>query len=134
DLELRMATRSAALRALPPSALLTAAYETPDGLSAEDRLRIGSALASGTGAPRDLRQAMVLLAPLIEAGNGEAALLLAQALEYRDPEQAYLHALAAAERAAPKAAGLLDRIEAALPLARVLELQHQLVAEVEHPV
>lgn len=134
DLELRMSTRSASLRALPPSDLLTKAYEAPESLSDDERLRIGSALATGAGAPRDVTKASELLLPLVEAGDGEAALLLAQAQEYRDPELAYRFALLAAEHAAPKAAGVLDRIEAALPLARVLELQHELTAEIEHPI
>lgn len=134
DLELRLTTKSVAVRSMPSSDLVIKAYESPDSLSEEDRLRIGSALATGSGAPRDVQQAQTVLYPLASSGNGQAALILAQALETRDPDQAYLYALSAAEQGAANAAGLLDRIENALPLARVLELQHSLVEGVEHPV
>jgi hypothetical protein len=134
DLEPRLSLLPQPARALLPVALVSKALDTPDLLSEDERLRVGTALAAGVGAPRDLASAESLLGPAVDQGSGAAALVLARAFESRDPEKAYALALHAAESGAPGAAGTLDRIEAALPFARVLELQAVLVEGVEHPV
>ena len=133
DLQPRVAVTAAATRALLPTALIQKALETPDQLSDDERLQVGTAFASGTGAPRDLATAATLLGPLADAGNGDAALPLAMAMESGDPETAYALALTAAAADAPGAAGLLDRLERALPFATVLTLQGKAVAGVDHP-
>lgn len=134
DLQPRLALRPQSARDVLPASLITTALETPDQLSDEDRLRVGTALATGIGAPRDLAAAESLLAEAAGDGSGEAALALARAVEARDPGKAYTLALRAAESGTQGAAGTLDRIEAALPFATVLELQAALVEGVEHPV
>lgn len=134
DLKPRMVLAPAPARALLPAALLKKAVDAPDTLSDDERLTLGTALATGTGVPRDLGMAQDLLAPAADAGNGEAALLLAKALENRDTAAAYTLALQSAAAGTAGAAGVLDRIEGKLPFARVLELQGQLVAGVDHPV
>jgi TPR repeat protein len=128
-----VAVTSARARATLPVALLQQAADTPDTLSDDERLTTGLALASGSGAPRDLSGARTLLEPLAAAGNGAAAAGLARALEARDPAAAYSHALVAAASGETQAGALLDRIEAALPFATVLDLQAERVAGVEHP-
>jgi hypothetical protein len=123
-LQPRVAVRPAATLAMVPVSLLQA---TPEQLSDADRLTVGLALASGQGAPRDLTAARVLLTPLAEAGNGEAAAALARALESRAPAEAYGYALLAASAGAPATGALLDRIESGLPFATVLAEQEKKV-------
>lgn len=134
DLEPRIALRPQPARSMLPVALVSKALDAPDTLSEAERVTIGTAFATGIGAPRDLASAETLLGPAVDAGNGVAALVLARAVETRDPEKAYELALLAAESGTEGAAGVLDRVEAALPFARVLELQGVLVEGIEHPV
>lgn len=124
---------SARARAAVPAAILQQAREAADQLGAPERLQAGLALASGVGAVRDVAAAAVLLAPLAEQGDPEAAVALARALEGRDPAAAYGHALTAAAAGAPLSGALLDRIEARLPFATVLAEQAKKVEGVEHP-
>lgn len=123
DLEPRLALVPSSARAMLPVALLAQALEGGEGLTEAERLAVGMAFATGSGAPRDLTAARTLLGEAAGAGDGAAALALAQALATQDPEAAYGLALAAAAAGEAGAAGLLDRIEGALPLARVLALQ-----------
>ncbi|MCR8723473.1 hypothetical protein [Frigidibacter sp. ROC022] len=134
DLEPHMALRTQPARSMLPVALISKALDAPDTLDLDERVTVGTAFATGIGAPRDLATAETLLGPAVDAGNGSAALVLARAVETRDPEKAYALALLAAERGTEGAAGVLDRIEAALPFAKVLELQGVLVEGIEHPV
>ncbi len=127
DLEPRMGLAPAARSAILPTALIQKALDTPDQLSDDERLQVGTAFATGTGAPRDVATALSLLAPLADAGNGDAALALARAQETRDPAAAYHDALLAASASAAGAAGLLDRLERVLPFDKVLEQQGSLL-------
>ena len=133
DLEPRVRLASSARAAILPTALLETALQKPQDLGNADRLRVGRALATGIGAPRDLAAAGTLLQPLLDGGNGEAALLLAQAQEPADPAAAYSAALVAAAAGADGAAGLLDRLEAEIPLATVLQQQAAQVAGLKRP-
>lgn len=134
DLQPRAALRPQPARDLLPVSLVSKAVDTAAELTDSERLIVGTAFATGVGAPRDLALAQTLLMPAAEAGDGESALVLARALETRDPEKAYSMALIAAQDSANGATTVLDRIESALPFARVLELQGALVEGVEQPV
>lgn len=90
-----------------------------------ERLRVGTALVTGYGAPLAPREGQALLQPLADAWNGEAASALAKSYEPTDPGRAYqmvLRAMAAGERGTT---GLADRIEARMPLSDVLAAQQQ---------
>jgi hypothetical protein len=126
DLEPRLALLPSSTRVILPAALVSRALATPEQLSEAERIEVGTALATGVGAPRDLASARALLDPAVAAGSGDAALVLARALAAREPESAYRLALQAAAGGAPGAAGLLDRVEGGLPFERVLELQDEL--------
>jgi hypothetical protein len=125
-LQPRVAVRPAAVQAMVPVALL---QKAPEAMTDDERLSVGVAVANGRGAPRDLAMARTLLAPLAEAGNGEAAAALARALEVRAPAEAYGHALLAAAAGAEASGALLDRLEAALPFATVLAEQAKKVGD-----
>ncbi len=110
---------------LPVSLLNDAMGDGASFLSDDDRLRAGTALMSGNGAPRNLKAGMGLLAPLAEAGNGAAAMAMAEALADSAPETAYRWALAAGKAGESGASARLDRLENALPFERVLALQEE---------
>jgi hypothetical protein len=126
DLEPRLALLPSSTRVILPAALVSRALATPEQLSEAERIEVGTALATGVGAPRDLASARALHDPAVAAGSGDAALVLARALAAREPESAYRLALQAAAGGAPGAADLLDRVEGGLPFERVLELQDEL--------
>lgn len=109
-----------------PVALLRQALSAPDALDPEARRAVGLALLHGEGAPRNARAALDLLGPLTGAEadpSGALALDLARAETDLDPAGAYTMALRAAQRGAPGALSLADRIEKALPMAQVVALQ-----------
>ena len=110
---------------LVPSDMLKAAMTAPDAMSAVDRLRIASALSTGNGVPRSRAVAASLLRPMAENGNAEAALQYAELLhaEGEDLGAAYRYALSAGMSGAKGARDVLDRIEGALSLPMILELQ-----------
>ena len=103
---------------------LAAAVDSPASLSAEQRLEIARAFATGSGAPRSQAAAQKILEPLAEAGNAEAALRLSEiSLEAGQTELAYRQALAAGAAGESGAQAQLDRVEAKLGLADALKLQ-----------
>ncbi|EKE45020.1 fructose-bisphosphate aldolase [Oceaniovalibus guishaninsula JLT2003] len=109
--------------AIPADLLRQALGDGAAALSPEDRLRVGRALATGTGAPRNLAAAIALLSGPEAGTDGETALLLAEALAKEDAAAAYRRALDAGTLGADGAPTLLDRIEADLSFARILDLQ-----------
>ncbi|MEL6767173.1 MAG: hypothetical protein AAFP17_08335 [Pseudomonadota bacterium] len=116
----------AARAALLDPALLTKAASTPDALSAEERLTVGSALLSGIGAPRARREGIALLEPLIDEGSGPAALLLAEAMMAEGAlGEAYVAALTALAAGESAAVRIADEMEVKLPLDEILFLQGQ---------
>lgn len=94
-------------------------------LSTPDLLRYADAFLSGIGAPRDVNVAMDLLTPLLEDGNPEALDMALGTLDDLDPGFAYLIARNAAAQGDRLAFAHLDRLEAALPLLDVLDLQEE---------
>jgi hypothetical protein len=100
----------------------------PAALGEADRRALGVALLTGRGAPRAVGRGLAVLAPLVEAWDAEAALAVAQAgaLTSADAPEgplAYRAALIAAAGGSAEAAALLSGMEAALPVAAVLEAQ-----------
>ena len=92
------------------------------------RLRVGTALVTGLGAPLAPVEGRALLLPLADDWNGAAAATLAASFEEIDPVKAYdmvLRAMAAGEAGA---AGLADRIEANMALSDVLNAQNATLA------
>jgi hypothetical protein len=88
DLQPRVALLPSSTRVILPAALVSRALATPDQLSEAERLAVGTAFATGVGAPRDFASARALLDPAVEAGSNDAALVLARALAAREPESA----------------------------------------------
>lgn len=82
---------------------------------------VGIALAKGEGVPRNSKRALELLEPW--ANESDIALILAELLQQSAPDQAYRHALNAAQQGASAAPSMLDRLEADLPLETWAKLQ-----------
>lgn len=122
-------------RAALPAALLRKALapETAASLTDAERRQVGEALLTGFGAPRSLEAGLQILQPLAQNGDAGAALLMAEALEDRAPEDAYRWALRAARAGETEALTLLDKLEAGIGLVRVLELQAEVTGAVSHP-
>lgn len=116
-------SRPAARKEMLAAALLSAGLNDPASLSDADKLRVGMALVSGDGVPRSPDQGRALLRPLADAGNGEAAVALAEALADDDPEAAYRYALQAGVDGVERAIGQMDRLEQNLTTPQVLEMQ-----------
>jgi hypothetical protein len=113
-----------AYRALINTDELAAALGGGGGLDAAARLRIGNALLTGIGAPRSVSDGQALLQPLADQWNGEAAAMIAEALdETGNIAGAYAMALRAMAGGETSAIGLADSIEAEIPLADVLAAQ-----------
>lgn len=117
-----------------PAALLKAALDAPGDMSAEDRMTVARAAASGEGLPRAPQLALGLLEPLAAEGDPEASLMRARLLHQQgDAEAAYAAALSAATAGAQGAGSLLDRIERELSVEAVLAIQGEAAGEVEAP-
>ncbi|RDC74437.1 hypothetical protein DLJ49_03885 [Rhodovulum sp. 12E13] len=119
-----------------PRAALRAALEavqggTESGIAPDARLDVGRALVTGIGAPRDVAAGVALLEGLAGTGDADAAALLAEALETRDPEAAYGWALRAAAAGAPGAAARLDRLERQVPPVAALAAQDTLAGPLD---
>lgn len=110
-----------------PVAALNAALSGGGETNPEDAFALGRALITGIGAPRNIGAGLKLLGPLARAGNTQASLLIARAVETTRPDDAYAHALRAAAANRPGALALLDRIERALPYAAVISKQNGLM-------
>ncbi len=107
-----------------PVALLEQAMS--DGITAmdpEDLRNVGEALITGFRAPRNLARGVEILSDLAQQGDGGAALLLSEALETRQPADAYRWALFAGQAGETGATARLDRLERVLGFGEVLALQ-----------
>jgi TPR repeat protein len=105
------------------AAKLKAALIAPQMLDNAERRSIGMALLNGIGAPRSPSTGRTLLKPMAEAGDGQAALAIAQDLMSEDPAAAYRMVLKAAQNKTEGAGRLLDTLEQNLTTAEVLALQ-----------
>jgi len=94
-------------------------------LSEPELLRYAHAFLSGVGAPRDVSVAMELLTPLLETGNAQALDMALGTLDELEPGFAYQIARNAAAQGDRLAFAHLDRLETALPLLDVLDLQEE---------
>lgn len=124
----RASGQVAATGALVDRALLSAAL-AGEALSDEDRLTVGAALAEGVGAPRAPELALDVLAPLVLAGNAEAALIASQTLGADAAGEAYALALIAAAGGADGGLTRLDRLEAQLSFAAIRDAQSAIAEE-----
>ncbi|PRY21464.1 hypothetical protein CLV78_10977 [Aliiruegeria haliotis] len=135
DLRPRLATASATGTALLDLDLLQKARMGEiSELSPEDLRRVGMALITGEGAPRDEGLGATILNERAKQGDGVAAMALARALKDSAPEESYRMALLAGATVQPGASDLLDRLEADLTLEGVLSLQADFSANVTHPM
>lgn len=93
-------------------------------LDAESRLKVGEALITGVGAPRALGAGIDLLTPLADQWNGEAAMLIAEALDHQgNTAGAYAMALRALAGGESAAISVADAAELDMSAADVLAAQ-----------
>ncbi|MFQ6553325.1 hypothetical protein AAD018_013390 [Aestuariibius insulae] len=118
DLAPQLTTQPPELSETLPLDLLETAIS--GNLADADRLTIGTALASGIGAPRDRDLARDVLAPIADA-SPEAAVLMAELTE--DPEEAYVYARTAAATGMGHALSLMDRLETEVTFQDLIRLQ-----------
>ncbi|MBI1217495.1 MAG: hypothetical protein GC186_03015 [Rhodobacteraceae bacterium] len=123
DLRPTVQAHSSAKAPLIEAAMMTKAMAGGADTSDDQRLAVGTALITGTGAPKSVDKGRALLEPLAEAGNTRAALTLAQALAESDPAAAYHHALLAAAAGKAGASAVLDGLEETLDTKAMLEAQ-----------
>ncbi len=113
-----------AIRGVIAPDMLATAMAGGEGMDEAARIEAGQALITGVGAPRARAEGIALLAPLAEAWNAEAALLVAEAeAETGDAATAYAMALRAMAGGAAGAIGLADGIESRLSPAEVIAAQ-----------
>lgn len=94
-----------------------------DSDSVEETRKVGLALLTGQGAPRNTAKAIEILTAIPDEGDGVGALEIASLLAEDQPEQAYPFALEASRRQTAGAAAVLDAIEPNLPPKVLFELQ-----------
>ncbi len=113
-------------RALIQPDVLNAALSGGNGLSDEDKLSAGRALMTGVGAPRSIGDALALLRPMADAWNGEAAVLIADALVQTGPApEAYAAALVGMAGGESRAIGIGDIAEGNLDVAEIIAIQDE---------
>ncbi|MDU8911645.1 hypothetical protein [Aestuariicoccus sp. MJ-SS9] len=125
---------SAATKALPADTIRRALSAEETDLSADEKLTVGRALVTGVGAPRSVNAGIGLLVGLARDGDIAAASALSEALEPRDPRNAYGWALIAAANGAEGAMARLDRLERSLPFADILSVQAEVQGDRPHPL
>lgn len=108
------------VNAIPAATLKQAIDEL---LPKDQSLKVGQALLTGVGAPRNTTLGLRLLDPLSKDGNADASYLMAKALQYETPKTAYRLAIHAASKGRKGALGLLSKLERDLPTKDVLEIQ-----------
>lgn len=112
-----------------------AALQSPDDLSKDARLGFAAALLNGDGVPRSGALVPDLLVPLLDdpLAAGQAAALLATAVQDTDIPAAYGYALIAAAGDTPNAVAQLDRLEARMTTQDVLAAQDTYLAQTRAP-
>lgn len=129
DLRPALSLSLAATRNALPVALIRQVLDgDTDTLTPEVLRQVGLALTMGQGAPRNLSAGIAVLGGLATAGDAEAALALAAALEVSDPAAAYSWALRAGANGQTRAGAALNRLENTLPMSEVLAAQHELAS------
>lgn len=123
-------SRVAARRDLIGPDLLASAL-SGGSLSDEDRMAVGKALSTGYGAPLAPELGEQVLTPLIEAWNGEAAMIAAEAKIAAGGAEldAYGYAVAAGAGGADGAGGLAEMLEGRLPVREILAVQSEAGAQ-----
>ena len=135
DLKPRLNLAPASARsALPADLVRRALGEDAAGMSADEKLLVGTALVEGVGVPRNVPAGTKLLVELARDGNGAAAAAMSQVLETRNPETAYVWALRAGAAGLDGATGRLDRLEAVLEMSVILQIQGEASNDAVHPV
>ncbi|WP_296424079.1 hypothetical protein [Yoonia sp.] len=112
-----------------------AALQSPENLTATDRIKLATALLDGNGVPRSGALVPDLLVPLLDQPDtaGPAAALLARAVQDNDVPRAYGYALIAAGAAMPGAVAQLDRLEAQMRTQDVLAAQTAYLEQTNAP-
>lgn len=124
-LQPRVSATPLAFDAMIAAPMLTSALD--GAVAEEDRLSVGKALVTGLGAPLAPVEGRALLTPLADTWNGEAAAALAASYEASNPAKAYDMALRALAANQVGIAGVVDRVEAGMPLSDVLAAQAQAI-------
>ena len=115
--------------AVPTDLLRQALGADADQLSDADKRAVGTALITGIGAPRNVTAGADLLEGLASAGDADTALVLANALAESAPPRAYALALIAGKAGTTGAATLMDRLEADIDLATILDAQQSALGD-----
>ncbi|MEM1273830.1 MAG: hypothetical protein AAGF88_08435 [Pseudomonadota bacterium] len=129
----RPAIRLGAPAPVQPSAALSAALAAQLGsdgaeLEPDTRLALASALVDGAGMPRSPELAIVVLEPLLDAGDVEALLIVEDHLDQLPAEDVYLILHRAAAEGSRSAYLAMDAAEVRLGMAGVLAAQGSVTA------
>ncbi len=114
------------LRSIVPPADVAAALADAASLDDATRIKIGTALLTGDGAPRSIEAGARILLPVAKDRSGEAAVILAKAYQSvgRNGE-AYRMALVALASGDRGAAAIADELERSMPLAEIMAVQDE---------
>ena len=99
------------------------ATEDPESLPPERIRALAEALVEGRGAPKAPTLARRLLQPLVDAGDLDATVMLANMISGTEPAEAYRMLLAVSAAGRADAAARMDEIEIQLGLAEVIAAQ-----------
>ena len=118
-----------ALRSIVPPTEVAAALADSDNLDDATRMKIGTALLTGDGAPRSIEAGARILLLAATNGSGEAATILAKAYQSvgrnEDAYEMTLIAVASGDRSALVVA---DELEQRIPLVEIMTLQDEVSA------
>ena len=115
-----------ALRSIVPPADLAAALADAASLDDAARMRIGTALLKGDGAPRSIEAGVGILLPLAANWSGEASAALARAYQsVGRNDDAYRMALIALASGDRSALAVADELEMLMPLVEIMALQDE---------
>ena len=115
-----------ALQSIVPPADVAAALADAAGLDDATRMKIGTALLTGDGAPRSIEAGARILLPVAMNGSGEAAVTLATAYQtVGQVEDAYRIALIALASGERSALAIADELERRMPLVEIMTLQDE---------
>ena len=117
------------LRSLVPPAEVAAALADSENLDDATRMKIGTALLTGDGAPRSIEAGARILLPAATNGSGAAASILARAYQsagrYEDAYEMALIAVASGNR---RALVVADELEQRMTLVEIMTLQDEVSA------
>ena len=117
------------LRSIVPPTEVAAALADADSLDDATRMKIGTALLTGDGAPRSIEAGARILLPAAMNGSGEAASILAKAYQSAGRyEDAYEMALIAVASGDQGALAVADELEQRMPLVKIMTLQDEVSA------